>query len=201
VPTLRRRRRAVTRFTVTRLAMVAVGWLLWSGALVAQTAQSAQDAAYWIKAAQLSKFTLFVEWPKEAFTAADSPIAICVVGTDPFREGQLDHFVQGSTIKQRPVVVRRLDWSQDLRRCHILFVSEAETSKASELRSRLEGFPVLAVGESPGFARRLGIMNFYIDENSVRFEVNVEAAKRARLRIDARMLGLARIVTDGRPTR
>jgi hypothetical protein len=56
----------------------------------------------------------------------------------------------------------------------------------------------------PGFAKSGGMINFVLEDNRVRFEVNVKAAKDADLNISSRLLALARIVqppeSDGRKT-
>ena len=56
--------------------------------------------------------------------------------------------------------------------------------------------PVLVVGETPGFALKGAIINFYLDENKVRFEINNTAAKKSRLDIRSQLLRLAKKVTD-----
>jgi hypothetical protein len=55
---------------------------------------------------------------------------------------------------------------------------------------------VLTVGDSDGYAARGVIANFYLEENRVRFEINREAAVRARLGISSQLLKLARIVRE-----
>lgn len=182
-------RRAVRRVALLLCACLALG--PWPAPVAA-----APSPEYLIKAAYLYNFALFVEWPADAFAAADAPIVIGVVGADPFDEA-LDRTIQDKRINRRRIVVRRLQWSQDLRGCHILFVSASEAARASELSSRLNGLPVLVVGETPEFARRGGTINFTIEDNKVRFEVNVDAARRARLNISAKLLNLARIVRGG----
>ena len=39
-------------------------------------------------------------------------------------------------------------------------------------------------------------MNFFIEQNKVRFAVNRRAAERANLKIDAKLLSLAKLVDD-----
>jgi hypothetical protein len=53
---------------------------------------------------------------------------------------------------------------------------------------------VLLVGEDPGFADQGGTVNFYMDENKIRFEINPEIAKQDRLKISSKLLGLAKII-------
>jgi hypothetical protein len=174
-----------------RLVVAVCAWLTVCHAPTAVSAAPAPE--YLIKAAYLYNFALFVEWPAEAFLAADAPLVIGVVGSDPF-DSALERTVRGKRINRRPLVIRRLQASQDLRQCHILFVSSSEAARTGELISRLEGVPVLVVGETPDFARRGGTINFTIEDNKVRFEVNVDAARRARLKISAKLLNVARIV-------
>ena len=78
---------------------------------------------YLIKAAYLYHFAMFVDWPADAFSGRDSPIVIGIVGNDPFGPA-IDETVRDKRIDGRPLVVKRLDWAQDLRQCHILFVAD-----------------------------------------------------------------------------
>jgi hypothetical protein len=98
-----------------------------------------------------------------------------------------------------------LKWSKDfkdLKDCNILFVSASEKEHIDSVVDAMKWLPILTIGDAPGFARRGGIMNFTLEDNKVRFEVNVEAAKHADLTISSRLLTLARIVqqvaADGR---
>jgi hypothetical protein len=56
--------------------------------------------------------------------------------------------------------------------------------------------PVLTVGDVMGSTRNDGIINFFIRDNRVRFEINPDAAGRAGLRISSKLLQLASIVRD-----
>ena len=55
---------------------------------------------------------------------------------------------------------------------------------------------VVTISEVDGFTQRGGIINFYLVDQKVRFEVNVEAAQRKKIRINAQLLARARIVGD-----
>src|SRR5581483_2580811 len=78
---------------------------------------------YKVKAAFLLNFAKFVEWPPTAFPAADSPIAICIVGRDPFGS-TLDDLVRGEVIDGRKLVVRRIPEFAERQACHILFAED-----------------------------------------------------------------------------
>ena len=157
---------------------------------------AAPTPEYLIKAAYLYNFALFVGWPADAFATPDAPLVIGIVGSDPFDQA-LDRTVQHKRINGRLIVVKRLQWGNDLRQCHILFITASEAAKGADLATRLEGLPILIVGESSDFARRGGTINFTVDDNKIRFEVNVDTAKKSRLVISARLLDVAKGIVRG----
>ena len=170
--------------------------LSWAPEAVAQTPDSPDSSEYLIKAGFIYNFAKFVEWPTTAFAQPDSPIIIGILGTDPF--GQLiDRIVENKKIGARGFVVKRLKWGtdlKDLKECKILFVGASERAHIDELMQIVKTLPILTVGETPGFAERGGVIRFVLEDNRVRFEINVEAAHQADLTISSRLLTLARII-------
>src|SRR5258708_1489107 len=159
-------------------------------------AGDADSSEYLIKAGFIYNFAKFVEWPSAAFSQPDSPIVIGVLGTDPFGN-VLDRIVEDKKIGPRGFVVRRYKWGKDLKDlkdCKILFVSASERTHIDEILLSVKGLPILTVGETPGFAERGGVIRFTLEDNRVRFEVNVDAAHQADLNISSRLLTLAKII-------
>jgi hypothetical protein len=149
-----------------------------------------------IKAGFIYNFAKFVEWPAAAFAQPDSPIVIGILGTDPFGN-LIDRIVENKKIGARGLVVKRLKWStdlKDLQECKILFVGASEKAHLDDLVQIVKSLPILTVGETPGFAERGGVIRFVLEDNRVRFEINVEAAHQADLTISSRLLTLARII-------
>jgi hypothetical protein len=152
--------------------------------------------AYNVKAAFLYSFGRYVAWPPQAFDGDDDPFVIGVVGTDPFG-GALDQIAKLKKIQGRSIVVRRFASLGDYTPCHILFVP-ATTSSESQLAAieKTASDHVLIVGESPSFASSGGVVNFQLSAGKVRFEINLTAAKRRELALDAKLLNLGIFVTD-----
>ncbi len=169
----------------------------------AQSSDSAASSEYLIKAGFIYNFAQLVQWPSVVFSQADSPIVIGILGTDPFGT-TIDRVVENKKLDGRNLVVKRLKWGKDLKDlkdCNILFVSSSEKEHIPDLVNMVKWLPILTIGETPGFATRGGIINLTLQDNKVRFEVNIEAAKQANLNISSRLLALARIVpqsADGR---
>jgi len=161
-------------------------------------AQSAASKEYPIKAACLLNFAQYVEWPTEAFPEAGTPFTIGILGDDPFGE-VMEATVQGETIRNRKLAILRSRKVDDLKSCHLLFISRSEKGRLDEILRSLEATNALTVSETERFASRGGVINFYLEGNKVRFEINQDAAQRHSLKISAQLLKLARIVSSEQP--
>jgi hypothetical protein len=168
----------------------------WSGDLAAQ----ARSIEYEVKAVFLYNFVQFTEWPDSTFANKDAPIRIGVLGEDPFR-GALEKVLRGETIRNRRVVVTHSHDLRELAQSHVLFVGKSERDRVAEVLSGLNSAPVLTVGETEGFARRGGTINFYLEDDKVRFEINPESTRERGLRMSSQLLALGRIVATEPGTR
>ena len=145
-----------------------------------------------MKAAFLFNFAKFVEWPAQAFPAADTPFAICVLGADPFGAA-LDSAVANERIQGRPLVVRRLSAWDGSERCHILFVSKALQTQFEALLGAGTFSHTLTVGDVESFLPAGGHISFFLEENRVRFGVNAESVARSDLHISSKLMRVARV--------
>jgi hypothetical protein len=163
--------------------------------LVPYTAGSAQTLApseYHLKAVFLFNFAKFVEWPADGAVNNTGPIVIGVLGDDPFGE-DLDRVIMGKTVNNRPLATRRYRSIQDVEGCHILFVSESEKKNLPVIFKQTRNSGILTVGDTENFTQQGGMINFVLEDNKVRFEINVAAALQENLKISSQLLKLARI--------
>lgn len=144
---------------------------------------------YEVKAAFLLNFTKFTEWPASAFPSADSPLAICIIGDDPFGDF-LDNIVQGETVDGRKVVARRAPAAPAAGLCQLAYVNVPAPEFPRTLAALKPG--VLTVGEGERFVRDGGIIGFVLDNKHVRFLVNPSAAESAGLKLSSRLLTVAK---------
>jgi hypothetical protein len=147
-----------------------------------------------IKAAFLFNFAQFVDWPTNALPKPQSPLVIGVLGADPFGVA-LDEIVRGETIKGHPLVIQRYRQVEDVGACHILFITEADSTKLKPIFARLSGRNILTVGDAEAFTQRGGMIRFFTEQKKIRLEINVAAVQKAGLTISSRLLRLARIVS------
>jgi len=159
-------------------------------------AQTAAAGEYQLKAVYLFNFAQFVEWPPQAFTDSQAPLIIGVLGEDPFG-AFLDETVRDERVNNRPLAVQRYRRVEEIKSCHILFISRSETDRLGQIFARLKGRSVLTVGDGDGFAQHGGMIRFVTEKNKIRLRINLEAAKAASLTISSKLLRPAEIVNPG----
>ena len=166
--------------------------LLFLGGLDA-SAQTAPSREYQIKAVFLFNFAQFVEWPATAFAGPGSPIVIGVLGESPFG-AYLDETVLGEKVNNRPVAVQRYSRVEEIKTCHILFISRSEANHLEQILVSLKDRSLLVVGDGDDFARRGGMIRLATIQNKVRLIINVEAAQGANLTISSKLLRSAEVL-------
>lgn len=178
---------------VVGIVLVLVGVLLQSLPARSQPVETPVSLPdeYTVKAVFLYSFGRYVEWPATAFSSPSAPFVIGILGEDTFG-GALDAVAAKKTIQGRSIVVRRFASVQEVRApCQILFISHTvPADQQAAAVDKVQGTPVLVIGEMPGFAERGGTANFTVDGERIRFEINIENARRAQLRMDAKLLSL-----------
>jgi len=148
---------------------------------------------YRVKAAFLYHFAQMVEWPPNAGGDEKKAITLCTIGKDPFG-GDLEVTLQGKMIGARPLAIRHLKDPAEAEACQLVFVP-GDRKQVAQALAALKDSSVLTVGEGEDFLKQGGMIGFTMDgDNKVRFVVNVDAASRARLKISARLLMLAKTV-------
>ena len=152
------------------------------------------DREYTIKGAFLYNFGRYVQWPATAFVDDHAPFVIGVLGTDPFGT-VLDEIANSAKVDGRTVVAKRFATLAEYSPCQILFIAASTDVKIkTEALVKLQNKGVLLVGEEAGLVQQGAVVNFYIENNKVRFEINVETAKQQQLKISSKLLSLAKIV-------
>jgi hypothetical protein len=158
---------------------------------LAQTQTPSRE--YQVKAAFLFNFAQFVDWPPTVFDGGDAPLAICVLGDDPFG-GYLDDLVRGEQVNNRRLTVQRFHAAEDVKGCQVLYVSRSETKNVEKALASGREMDALTVSDVDDFAERGGIIQLATEAGKIRLRINVLAAKASNLVISSKLLRSATIV-------
>jgi hypothetical protein len=153
---------------------------------------------YQIKAAFIYNFAKFVDWPATAFPLPDSPIILAILGDDPV--GRDLNAINGKVVGSHPIQVRYFRSAPALQECHILVVLPSEAMELPAIIQSIQTRNILTICNGvKDFARVGAIINLIkTPQDKIRFEINVDAAKRAGIKIQSPLLNLAKIVREAK---
>ncbi len=167
------------------------------------SADSTSSQEYQVKAAFLYNFLQFIDWPEEKITNNKHSITIGIIGDDPFKNAF--NPIKDKKVKGMVVVIKRFesfenlknsakDNFETLKKCHLLFICNSERKNLNEIIDTVKHHSVLTVGEMKGFLEAGGIINWFVEEKKIRFNINATAAKQSKLEIRSKLLRLAKNV-------
>jgi len=157
--------------------------------LAAQTAAISK-----VKAAFLYNFAKFAEWPADSLPPGER-LQLCVVGDDAVADA-LEETIKGRAIEGHELSVRVVGNDAMVRTCHLVYVDGRDSRRSSALIAALKGTPILSVGDGEKFAELGGVAQLVLEQDRMRFAVNVTAVERSRLRLSSKLLSLASIVKE-----
>jgi hypothetical protein len=139
-----------------------------------------------VKAAFLFHFTKFVEWPPASLPDASSPLRICVLGSSELEPLLLP--LQQRQAGTHPLLLRRVETSDEIRGCQLLYLPLQQADRLQPLLAMLESYPVLTVSSIPDFAEQGGMIGFVRRDNRIRLEMNLAATREAGLQVNAQLI-------------
>jgi YfiR/HmsC-like len=168
-------------------------WLFGLWFLLVWPGVAAGPTEHEIKASYLLNFIRFTEWPSSAFATTNAPLVVAIIGKDPFG-AKIDAIFEGETVHGHPLVLKRVNRAEDAAGAQVVYVPEGERLELGVFRAR----PVLQVGESRSFIGDGGMVRFSVEKGRVVFDIQRATAEAAGLKINSKLLRLARnVVGEG----
>jgi hypothetical protein len=193
------RRLAARRWRPAMLVLAVVLLLLAPLGAIEALGQEAEapfrDNPAMVQAVFLYSIGRYVEWPASAFSNPSSPFVIGVLGDETFG-GALDAIAAKKTVQGRKIVVRRFGSLEKLDpNCAILFVSNSvPAAEQAAVIEKTKDKPIFVIGAMSGLAEHGATANFATDGDRIFMEINANAARKSQLRMDAKLLSLAKLV-------
>jgi hypothetical protein len=151
------------------------------------SASANSDVEAHVKAAFIFSFARFVEWPARS---ASGPVRIAILGRGDLAS-PLEEVVRGKLANGRAIQITHINAVTETDCCEVLVIERSESKHVRDVAQALAGKPVLTVCDG-GSGIPDGVMIvFQIVEESVRFQIDQEAAEHAGLRISSQLLKVA----------
>lgn len=148
----------------------------------------ARPTDYDVKSAYLFNFGKFVHYPETDSKPRD--FDICLLGNSPIGP-ILEKTALNESVDDRPVRIKQLDKAADARDCAVVFMGDSESGRIDKDLAALEGSNALTVSDVPQFLEHGGMIQFLLQNDRVRFAVNLQAVDRTRLQLSSELLKVA----------
>jgi hypothetical protein len=144
-----------------------------------------------VRVAYLFSLIKFVDWPTPR-----NDLLIGYVGSQATGETLLKS-LDGRRADARTLHVVLSPSDELLEKCEIIYFGDASPEDIRKTLAKVDGRPVLTLGETDSFPRRGGMIGLVKDEDHIQIVVNLQSAQRSGVRISSRVLNLATIVSSG----
>lgn len=153
-----------------------------------------QANVYVLKAVYLEKFSRFIKWPEESLmNDQDKPFVISVIGNTPLTKN-LEQIYAVQKVNNKNVIIKRISNLYEIENSHILVIAESEKKNLQNILTLTKDLPILTISEAPDFAKKGVILNFYEENNKLRFEINETAVLQSPLQMSYYLLNSAKII-------
>lgn len=145
---------------------------------------------YAIKSTIIYRICKFTQWPQPS--DKNKLFTISILGKTT--QGKEIKIPWDGTIDKRRIVIRKIRHLSEIDNSKVLFITSAEAYRIDAILDYIGNKPVLTMGDTSGFAQKGVIINLYIHKNSVKFEINYGASKKASLQMHSQLFAIGRVV-------
>jgi len=93
-------------------------------------------------------------------------------------------------------VIKRFQHVNDIKNCHILFISAKEAGRVKDILSAVQNRSILTVSDMRNFTNAGGMISFFTKDNKIKLMINPAAARAAELNISSKLLRVAEIAVS-----
>lgn len=157
----------------------------------ARAADADETAKYRLQSVFLYNFISSVEWPRLVYTNETKNIDLCIIGADKLGS-VIDEVAAKAALKSAiKINIKRGVTAIQAGECNIAYISASEAGNITDIIAQLQNKPVLTVSEIRNFTKSGGIIEFTLENGSVRFNINNQIAKEYGLKINPQLLEAA----------
>jgi hypothetical protein len=141
-----------------------------------------------IKATFIYNFTKYIDWPEKY---KEGNFVIGVLGTSTFYN-DLSTLLSTKSVGGQKFEIKSYTSSESVSSvCHILFITAENSAQLPEVLKKLKGKSTLIVTEKSGLAKQGSGINFVVDNNKQRFELNKSNVEKYSLKVSSTLASLA----------
>lgn len=141
-----------------------------------------------IKATFIYNFTKYIDWPEKY---KEGNFVIGVLGASSFYN-DLTTLLSKKTVGKQIFEIKSYTNSESVTGvCHILFITAEQSAQLPEVLKKMKGKSTLIVTEKTGMAKQGSGINFVIENNKQRFELNKTNIEKYNMKVSSTLASLA----------
>lgn len=169
-----------------RIIFLFIAFLTLSTDLVEFSYFQKDDTQAKVKAVFVYGFTKYFDWP-----ASENDFVITIIGENPGLVAELNKIASTKKVGSQKIVIQNHQNLKQIDKPNILFITPDKSNLLIDAVSKFKGKGTLIITEKQGLAKVGATINFVIDENKQKFELNKSAASKAGLTIGSSLEKLA----------
>lgn len=146
-----------------------------------------------IKAAYIERITRFVEWPAKNNIVSRDTIVIGVFGEKEFYTTLREVF-KDKLIKDRRVSIIAIKSPGQINTCNICYISENAKPQINKFIAIANSSGVLLFSGTTDFSKAGVHINFYLDDENLKFEINEKSIDSAGFKVSYLLMQNNRII-------
>ncbi len=167
------------------LAATVLAFILYSFSLF-----SLPPTEYQVKTALIYNFLRFVDLEKDSYK--NNNIVIC-----SFNNNALNKEIQklkGANVSQYVIDFQEIQDDDNLEKCSVLIIDKRDDHSLRKILERAYQQKVFTISDIDGYGEKGVVINMFLKDDKVKFEINTEASAKSGVKISSRLLSIAKII-------
>lgn len=162
-----------------KLLFILLSFVLLTSSRVVMPGDS-EEANARIKSIYIYNFTKYIEWPE---TYKEGSFVIGFIGNNSALLNELSKMASSKKVGTQSIEIRNISTLDDNTKYNIVFILTDNSSQLTEVISKAKGKSTLIVTEKPGLAEKGAAINFIIEDNKQKIELNKANIEKYKLKV------------------
>ncbi|MDA3779168.1 MAG: YfiR family protein, partial [Bacteroidales bacterium] len=97
-------------------------------------------------------------------------------------------------IKNKRIIIKSIKDFSEIKNCDILIIGKINEYNLNKILSITSELPILTISENKGYSEKGVLINFYTENNKLRFEINETAVLKSPIQISFYLFNSAKII-------
>jgi hypothetical protein len=147
-----------------------------------------EEANAKIKAIYIYNFTKYIEWPENY---KEGNFVVGVLGTNTALVTELTKMAASKTVGTQKFEIKAVASPTDCAKCHIVYIQSDNSGQLSDVIGKVKGKSALIVTDKSGLATKGAGINFFIDGNKQKIELNKSNIEKYKLKVASTLVEMA----------